>query len=346
MFKTPVILSALLATFALGCGSGSEGAPAGEETPAGARSEHTSVGMGSGEESMRPPEPREEREGQPPPAPRQVATVTSRWFMGQTRCGAWASGASHAAGEWVEGPAAVTYNTPNAPCLILRDGRARADEMTTQLVVLAEGEMHITVPAVGASARRPVRVATPRGTLTLAGNGEAWVSTGDGGTLMGVIRGLGHAQVPPADPADSVREVALRPGRAWLVGAEEVLEIGDTLAAFIEAGRPVRVSRATPRGLVDLSLEAAVSAARAEVARGEALADVQRGLRTGEDATEADREAAREAQAGLVAHSRRLRHTRRRLRVLAEMTLARGQALPAGVRPLVTAARPEGRSTP
>ena len=60
----------------------------------------------------------------------------------------------------------------------------------------------------------------------------------------------------------------------------------------------------------------------------------------------ADQVAAREAQAGLVAHSRQLRHARRRLRVVAEMTLAREQPLSAEVRALVRRAPRENASRP
>jgi hypothetical protein len=181
-------------------------------------------------------------------------------------------------------------------------------------VVLGEGGLHAVLPPGGGSARPSLRIATPSGTVEIAGSGELFVRVLPDGTAW-VAQLAGLADVFPGGLADGRVVVRrLTAGRSLVVGQSAGAPVGGPKSLAAARTAAARLVRGAHRPSAD------ALAARKEAARS-AVTDAVRGfdeeLGRGHELRRQHREAvaerspnAMEIQSQVVVHSQAMLRVR------------------------------------
>jgi len=196
---------------------------------------------------------------------------------------------------------------------------ARVGAEAPAQMILASGVLHAELPPEGGSARPPLRIGTPSGSVVIAGSGEVWVAA-NAATRTFVAALSGRVDAVSFDDAGALRTVELQPGQSLVLGATEPSDGPRDADAARAACRMVIESASPTHPVEDLQPALArllpdLEAAEAEVRRGEEL---QGGVRPDPGSSEA---AAR--QRALVEHGRALMLRRRSLLTRFEILRAR-----------------------
>ncbi len=263
------------------------------------------------EPPMLPPTPEDTR---PPPLARvvRVENLQESTFRAGQRLGDTAtieSGASALVLDLREG-GRVTLQPETT---------ARVGSEAPAQVILASGVLHAELPPEGGSARPPLRVGTPSGSVVIEGSGEVWVAANAAASTF-VAALSGRIDAVAFDDAGELRTITLQPGQSLVLGAAEPSD-GPRDADAARAACRLVIESASPT-LPANDLETALArllpdleAAEAEARRGEEL---QGGVRPDPGSSEA---AAR--QRALVEHGRALILRRRSLLTRFEILRAR-----------------------
>ncbi|MCU0675036.1 MAG: hypothetical protein MUE69_19875 [Myxococcota bacterium] len=263
------------------------------------------------EPPMLPPTPEDTR---PPPLARvvRVENLQESTFRAGQRLGDTAtieSGASALVLDLREG-GRVTLQPQTT---------ARVGSEAPAQVILASGVLHAELPPEGGSARPPLRVGTPSGSVVIEGSGEVWVAANAAASTF-VAALSGRVDAVAFDDAGTLRTITLQPGQSLVLGAAEPSD-GPRDADAARAACRLVIESASPT-LPAEDLESALArllpdleAAEAEARRGEEL---QGGVRPDPGSSEA---AAR--QRALVEHGRALILRRRSLLTRFEILRAR-----------------------
>lgn len=226
------------------------------------------------------------------------------------------------------GDTATVESGASALVLDLRDGgRVTLQPETTvrigaeapAQVILAQGVVHAQLPPESGSARPPLRLGTPSGSVVIEGSGEAWIATNaTGSTFVAALSG--QVDAVAFDDADELRTITLRPGQSLVLGAAEPSDGPRDADAARAACRLVIESASPNEAAPDLESALAgllpdLDAAEAEVRTG---VELHGGVRPDPGSSEA---AAR--QRALVEHGRALILRRRSLLTRFEILCAR-----------------------
>lgn len=226
------------------------------------------------------------------------------------------------------GDTATIESGASALVLDLREGgrvtlqpetTARVGSEAPAQVILASGVLHAELPPEGGSARPPLRVGTPSGSVVIEGSGEVWVAANAAASTF-VAALSGRVDAVSFDDAGTLRTITLQPGQSLVLGAAEPSD-GPRDADAARAACRLVIESASPT-LPAEDLESALArllpdleAAEAEVRRGEEL---RGGVRPDPGSSEA---AARQRE--LVEHGRALILRRRSLLTRFEILRAR-----------------------
>jgi hypothetical protein len=299
-----VLLASLVA-----CGDSNPPANAGDPV-----SDETHAGMSTKRPYEPPMLPSTRDDSRPPPLARvvRVENLQESTFRAGQRLGDTAtieSGASALVLDLREG-GRVTLQPETT---------ARVGSEAPAQVILASGVLHAELPPEGGSARPPLRVGTPSGSVVIEGSGEAWVAANAAASTF-VAALSGRIDAVAFDDEGALRTITLQPGQSLVLGAAEPSD-GPRDADAARAACRLVIESASPT-LPAEDLESALArllpdleAAEAEARRGEEL---QGGVRPDPGSSEA---AAR--QRALVEHGRALILRRRSLLTRFEILRAR-----------------------
>ncbi len=237
-------------------------------------------------------------------------------------------GAAARAGVGVDAEATVEVPADGTAVLVLRDGArlelepgaiARVVTQGPAQVLLVRGGGFVTQPAAGNSARPPLRVATPAGTLEIGGSGSAYVAAfGNGTAWVAALDGAATVSTGEADSRRRLRETELAQGQAVAV-AGRIAEPTEG-PARLPAARAASAALAAGEGVGEGDPEAGARGLAAEVERlDQALRWLETETRHGGELTAQHRAAvqaseqdeSRRLQRELVAHSQELYRLRR-----------------------------------
>lgn len=213
-----------------------------------------------------------------------------------------------------EGGAVVTHRGAAGGTVRIAEGsQAAVAGMAPFQVILSLGRAHAVMPPAGNVERPTLRIATPSGTIEIAGSGEVWVEVArDGRAWAATLSGFATAASGAVGDDGGPVETPVPAGRAALLARGEVdvrvgperLDDAQRVAreALSGAGDPVEDAHAEATGDLVETLAVVEEQARA----GEALASAQRS---------ADPAEARRIQRDIVAHAQRMLRLRRGLLV-------------------------------
>jgi hypothetical protein len=196
---------------------------------------------------------------------------------------------------------------------LMAGGRAIVGSSTPAEVIVASGMARVTLPPEGSSARPPLWVGTPCGSVTISGSGDVLVAVLPSSDVWVTILG-GLARLSRGDVEGEARapeEVELRPGKAILLGRTSINEPVDgatTLEAAVDAARavgerlPPLEGEALSARLSDLAerFDEAAGWLEAHIVRGRELDAEQRAAST------SDPERARGLVRDIIAHGQAL----------------------------------------
>lgn len=210
---------------------------------------------------------------------------------------------------------------------ILANTKAQLGEEAPAQVILGIGEVHAIMPPMGSSPRPPLRIGTPSCTVEIPSSGDVWVlSMASGSTWVAVLGGSAYVMTGAMDEDGKEVRTLVGADRSVAVShaSETVPEPTDgpedaalarVMAEQLEtAASPV--SPDTTLGPAVERLDAALSAAEAELVRGRTLADAHR------QAVSSMSPDAQERMQEIVQHGRSLDGVRDRLRTAFERARA------------------------
>jgi hypothetical protein len=180
-------------------------------------------------------------------------------------------------------------------------------------VILVTGTARVTLPPEGSSARPPLWVGTPSGSVMVSGSGDIFLAVLPSGDVWVASLG-GLARLSRGDASGDAHEAAevdLRPAKAILLGRASIGEATDgpaTLAAAVEAARALGTSATALEGEA-LTARLSDLAARFDEAAGWLEAHVVRGRELDAEqraASASDPERARGLMREIIAHGQAL----------------------------------------